>query len=101
MTEDHWHSVESMLEDIVSELDSFKEAVPTKYHDNVRACTDGVHILADAIYNVCEADYCGECNRPGLSGYDEVIALLPPGNTLSLEEIQRLITHIESWKRGL
>ena len=101
MTKDHWHSVESMLEDIVSELDSFEEAVPTKYHDNVRACTDEVHILADAIYSVCEEDYCDERDRPELCGYDEVITLLPPDNTLSLEEIQRLITHIENWKRGL
>ena len=101
MTKEHWHSVQSMLENIVSELDSFEEAVPTKYRHNVRACTEEVHSLVDAIYSVCEEDYCDECDRPELNGYAEVIALLPPGNTLSLEEIQRLITHIENWKRGL
>ena len=101
MTKEHWHSVQLMLEAIVSELDSFEEAVPTKYRHNVRACTEEVHSLVDAIYCVCEKDYCDECDRPELNGYAEVIASLPPGNTLSLEEIQRLITHIENWKRGL
>jgi hypothetical protein len=101
MTKEHWHSVESMLEDIVSELDSFEEAVPAKYHDNVQSCTDAVHILADAIYGVCEEDYCDSCDDLDLAGYDEVLALLPPGETLSLEEIQRLVVHIQNWKRGL
>ena len=101
MTKEHWNSVESMLEDIVSELDSFEEAVPAKYHDNVRSCTDAVHSLADAIYCVCEEDYCDSCDDRDLAGYDEVLALLPPCETLSLEEIQRLVVHIQNWKRGL
>lgn len=101
MTKDHLHSVESMLNDIVDELDSFKEAVPVKYHDNVRACTKAIQNLADAIYGVCDDDYWDSCAETDLSGYDEALALLPPGDTLSLEEIQRLVVHIKNWKRGL
>ena len=86
--------------DIEAELDSFEEAVPYKYCGNVRSCTKNLRKLIDAMYWLCESDYC-DSHEPELTGYDEVLEMLPDGSNLSPADMQRLIEHIEQWKRGV
>lgn len=99
MKRKNWEQIEILLDDIVAELDSFTEAVPVKYHNNVHSCTRGIRQLVDSIYGICESDYCDSSDIE-LTGYDEMLEMLPDGSNLSLGDMQRLINHIEQWKRG-
>lgn len=99
MKRENWNQVEMILEDIVAELDSFTEAIPVKYHSNVRSCTRNIHQLVDCLYGICESDYCDSSDIE-LTGYNEMLEMLPDGSNLSLGDMQRLISHIEQWKRG-
>lgn len=99
MKRDNWTRAQMLMEDIVAELDSFEEALPHKYYNNVRNCTKSVRELVDAMYSLCESDYC-DSREPELTGYDEALEILPDGSNLSLADMQRLIEHIEQWKRG-
>lgn len=99
MKRDNWDRAQMLLEDIVSELETIESILPTKYYTSIRTNLENIQIYTDSMYSLCENDYCDSSDIE-LTGYDEMLEMLPNGSNLSLDDMQRLISHIEQWKRG-
>lgn len=99
MKRENWDRAQMILEDIVSELEAIESAIPAKYYDSITTNLGNIQIYADSMYSLCEDDYC-DSRYIELTGYDEMLEMLPDGSNLSLGDMQRLIDHIEQWKRG-
>ena len=98
MTKDNWHQMEQLLEDTQMDINEIAETVPR--NRTVMAMVSNIRGYIDAMYTVCEADYC-DASTDGLPhGYEEVWPMLPDGNKLSAGDIIRLKEHIEAWKEG-
>lgn len=99
MKRENWDRAQMILEDIVSELETIESILPTKYYDSIITNLANIQTYADSMYSLCENDYCDSSDIE-LTGYDEMLEMLPDGSNLSLDDMQRLIDHIEQWKRG-
>lgn len=99
MKRENWDRAQMILEDIVSELEAIESAIPAQYYDSITTNLGNIQIYADSMYSLCEDDYC-DSRDIELTGYDEMLGMLPDGSNLSLYDMQRLIDHIEQWKKG-
>lgn len=98
MTREHWDQMEQLLEDAQSDIDEIAETVPC--NNTVEALVSNLRQYLDTMYTVCEEDYCDDSIDDLQHGYEEVWPMLPNGNNLSVDDMNRLKEHIEAWKRG-
>lgn len=98
MTREHWHQMEQLLEDAVTDINEIADTVPR--NKNVMAMVSNLRQYLDTMYTVCEEDYCDASTDDRPHGYEEVWPMLSNGNDLSVSDMNRLKEHIEAWKRG-
>ena len=98
MTREHWHQMEQLLEDAMTDINEIAETVPR--NNTVKAMVSNIRQYLDTMYTVCEEDYCDDSTDERPRGYEEVWPILPDGNTLSVGDMDRLKEHIEAWKQG-
>ena len=108
MTQDNWNSVESLLDDIKSEIDGAKEELSSL--DEVRLgrivqdvlnrvynCLSNIEQYADSIYSTCEDDYCNTEDEPVKEIPEEILEVLPNSNILTGQVID-LADTIKDWR---
>lgn len=93
MTREHWHQMEQLLEDAMTDINEIADTVPR--NRNVMAMVSNIRGYLDTMYAVCENS---TDNIP--QGYEEVWSMLPDGNGLSVGDMNRPKEHIEAWKQG-
>ena len=97
MTEERWDNIQMCYEDIKEYCDDILDRRMCRSElENIISAIEKVN---DHIYNICESDY-SDCSFDMPAGYDDILEMLPDGSNLSVEEMDRLKAHIESWKRG-
>lgn len=97
MIKEHWRNIEMCYESIEGYCNDILER--SMRRNELTEIVNDIKSVNDTIYTVCEADYCGHSSSIP-DGYDEILKMLPDGSGLSIEEMNRLKTHIEDWKRG-
>ena len=97
MIKEHWRNIEMCYDDINGYCNDILETRMRRAE--LVAIVNAIKCVNDTIYTVCEADYCSYSSDVA-SGYSEILEMLPDGNGLSIEEMDRLKAHIEDWKRG-
>lgn len=106
MTQDNWHGVESSLDDIKSEIDATKEELSTldeiklgrRVQDvlnTVYNALSNIEQFADTIYSTCEDDYCDSENEPEVNIPEEVKAVLPSAEHITLGQVLSLVETIK------
>lgn len=98
MTREHWHQMEQLLEDTMTDINEIADTVPR--NRNVMAMVSNIRQYLDTMYTVCEEDYCDDSTDDLPHGYEDVWSMLPDGNSLSVGDMNRLKEHIEAWKQG-
>ena len=98
MTREHWHQMEILLEDVMTDINEIAHMVPR--NRNVMTRVSSIRVYLDTMYTVCEEDYCDDSTDDLPHGYEEVWPMLPDGNGLSVGDMNRLKEHIEAWKQG-
>lgn len=107
MTQDNWHSVESALDDIKSEIDATKEELSTldeiklgrRVQDvlnTVYNALSNIEQFADSIYSTCEDDYCDSENEPIKEIPAEILEVLP--SDITLGQVIDLVDTIKEWR---
>lgn len=92
MKREHWTKVESLIEDLNSEIRDLNDTlVEIIVANNLSEYSDG-------IYSECENDR-GDTSDDELEGYEEVVKLLPNGSKLSVAEVDALVEHIKTWRK--
>lgn len=98
MTREHWNQMEQLLEDARADVDEIAEEVPRNI--TVLGLVSNLRQYLDTMYTICEEDYCDDSTDGLPHGYEEVWPMLPDGNSLSVDDMNRLKEHIEAWKEG-
>lgn len=107
MKQDNWHSVESSLDDIKSEINGTKEELSSldelrlgrRVQDvlnTVYNALSNIEQYADSIYSTCEDDYCDSEDEPDKEIPAEVLEVLP--SNITLGQAIDLADTIKEWR---
>lgn len=102
MKREHWTKVESLIEDLNSEIKDLNAALVKinqfKLGVKVLDCVQEMCVVANNLSEYSDGIYC-ECENDELRGYEEVVKLLPNGSKLSVAEVDALVEHIKTWRK--